>query len=44
MNKKAAIYCRLSEEDSNKTYHYEESESIQNQKMILTDFAFKNCF
>ena len=42
MNKKAAIYCRLSEEDSNKTYHYEESESIQNQKLLLKEYAEKH--
>lgn len=42
MSEKAAIYCRLSEEDSNKTYHYEESESIQNQKLLLIDYAEKH--
>ncbi|NDO47237.1 recombinase family protein [Clostridium sp. ASF356] len=42
MNEKVAIYCRLSEEDSNKIYYYEESESIQNQKLLLTDYAAKH--
>lgn len=36
-NLKAAIYCRLSEEDQNKTG--EESNSIQNQKILLTQYA-----
>ena len=33
---KAAIYCRLSKEDE---YKVGESESIQNQKMYLEEYA-----
>lgn len=36
---KAAIYCRLSEEDRNKTCETEDSESIKNQKAMLTQYA-----
>ncbi len=35
---RAAIYCRLSKEDKNRE---EESESIQNQKLMLTQYAVK---
>ena len=35
---KAAIYCRLSEEDRDKRTG-EDSVSIQNQKTMLTDYA-----
>ena len=35
----AAIYCRLSEEDRNKTGP--ESESIQNQKTMLEQYALE---
>lgn len=41
---KAAIYCRLSKEDEDKIKAGDDSESIQNQKMILIDFATKNGF
>lgn len=41
---KAALYCRLSKEYEHSTKEGEYSESIQNQKMILTDFALKNDF
>ena len=41
MKQKVAIYCRLSEEDGGKT-EKEDSESIQNQKNILTSYAFEN--
>lgn len=37
---KAAIYCRLSEEDRNKQNEYADSESIQNQKSLLIKYAF----
>lgn len=40
MKEKVAIYCRLSEEDKGKT-EQEDSESIQNQKNILTSYAFE---
>lgn len=36
---KVAIYCRLSEEDRNKLSEKEDSESIQNQKSILLQYA-----
>ena len=44
MNKikpKVAIYCRLSEEDRNKENKKDDSVSIQNQKMMLTEYAIK---
>jgi len=39
---KVAIYCRLSEEDKNKRLETDDSESIQNQKSMLVEYAFKN--
>ena len=39
---KAAIYCRLSKEDEYKQEKEHESESIQNQKQLLTEYAVKN--
>lgn len=36
---KAAIYCRLSEEDRNKQSKTDDSESIQNQKSMLIQYA-----
>lgn len=39
-NKKAALYCRLSRDDSN----IGESDSIQNQEMMLAQYAKKNGF
>lgn len=38
--KKAALYCRLSEEDRNKSRKEEDSQSIQNQKSMLLQYAF----
>ena len=38
---KVAIYCRLSEEDRDKESEEEDSRSIQNQKIILTEYAVK---
>ena len=38
---RAAIYVRLSDEDDGKGNKYEESESIQNQKSLLIDYALK---
>ncbi|NLZ80455.1 MAG: recombinase family protein [Clostridiales bacterium] len=35
---RAALYCRLSKEDQDKEYR-QESESIQNQKLMLVDYA-----
>ncbi len=36
---KAAIYCRLSEEDRNKQHETDDSASIQNQKAMLIQYA-----
>ena len=36
---KAAIYCRLSEEDKNKQLETDDSNSIQNQKSMLIEYA-----
>lgn len=36
---KAAIYCRLSEEDRNKQFETDDSGSIQNQKAMLIQYA-----
>lgn len=36
---KVAIYCRLSEEDRNKIHESDDSESIKNQKAMLTQYA-----
>ena len=38
---KAAIYCRLSEEDRNKKQKTDDSESIQNQKNLLIKYAME---
>ena len=38
---KAAIYCRLSEEDRNKHFETEDSNSIQNQKAMLLQYAME---
>lgn len=37
-----AIYCRLSDEDRNKVNCADESESIQNQKSMLINYAIEN--
>lgn len=39
---KVAIYCRLSDEDKNKVTSLDDSESIQNQKSLLSKYAIKN--
>lgn len=39
---KVAIYCRLSREDVSKLHENDESESIQNQKIMLTTHAINN--
>lgn len=36
---RVALYCRLSEEDKNKDFATEESNSIQNQRTLLTEYA-----
>ena len=36
---KAAIYCRLSKEDENLSGGAQESESIQNQRAMLLEYA-----
>lgn len=41
MKKKVAIYCRLSEEDRNKSNETDDSESIQNQKSMLISYTFE---
>ena len=38
---KAAIYCRLSEEDRNKRTENDDSISIQNQKTMLLQYAMQ---
>ena len=38
---KVAIYCRLSREDDDKLYENDESESIQNQKSMLINYAIE---
>ncbi len=38
---KVAIYCRLSEEDRDKENKEDDSTSIQNQKLMLTEYANK---
>ena len=38
---KVAIYCRLSDEDRNKNNSLDDSESIQNQKNMLTRYAIE---
>lgn len=38
---KAGIYCRLSEEDRNKQSEDDDSNSIQNQKALLLEYAVK---
>ena len=43
MEKRAAIYCRLSREDDNLACD-EVSESIQNQQKLLCEYAKKNGF
>ncbi|MCL2376213.1 MAG: recombinase family protein, partial [Defluviitaleaceae bacterium] len=40
----AAIYCRLSKEDLDKAHKGDDSESIQNQKLLLVDYAVSNGF
>lgn len=39
---KVAIYCRLSEEDRNKENEEDDSTSIQNQKLMLTDYSIRH--
>ncbi len=41
MPMKAAIYCRLSEEDKNKQFETDDSVSIQNQKTMLLQYAME---
>ena len=41
MSRKAAIYCRLSEEDRNKQSETDDSNSIQNQKAMLLQYAME---
>ena len=39
---KVAIYCRLSEEDRDKRCELDDSESIQNQKSMLCEYALEH--
>lgn len=39
---KAAIYCRLSDEDRSKLFEHDDSASIQNQKAMLIKYAGSN--
>jgi len=39
--KNVAIYCRLSDEDDDKKFETDDSGSIQNQKSMLTAYAFE---
>lgn len=41
---KVAIYCRLSREDDDKIHENDESESIQNQKSMLINYAMKEAW
>ncbi len=41
MSMKVAIYCRLSEEDKNKQSETDDSVSIQNQKLMLLQYAME---
>lgn len=41
---KAALYCRLSKEDKDKLNQGDESASIQNQKLLLVDYAIEKQF
>ena len=41
VNVKVAIYCRLSREDEEKQRESDESESIQNQKSMLINYAIE---
>ena len=41
---KAAIYCRLSKEDYDKINDGDESESIINQRLLLSEYALDHCF
>lgn len=38
---RVAIYCRLSEEDRDKENEEDDSTSIQNQKLMLTEYAIR---
>ena len=38
---RVAIYCRLSEEDRNKENEEDDSTSIQNQKLMLTEYSIR---
>lgn len=44
MNNRAVLYLRLSKEDTDKVYKGDDSASIKNQRLMLTDFAFEKGF
>lgn len=41
---RAVLYCRLSKEDQDKINEGDDSASIKNQRLLLTDFAIENDF
>ena len=44
MNNKAVLYLRLSKEDRNKVNKGDDSESIINQRIMLSDYAMQHDF
>ena len=44
MNNKAVLYLRLSKEDRNKVNKGDDSESIINQRIMLSDYAMRHNF
>lgn len=44
LGKRAVLYCRLSKEDINKENKNDDSESIKNQILLLTDYALSQGF
>lgn len=43
-NNRTALYLRLSKEDADKTSKEAESVSIQNQRLLLTEYAKRHNF
>jgi DNA invertase Pin-like site-specific DNA recombinase len=44
MDNKAVLYCRLSKEDQDKLNEGDDSASIRNQRLLLTDYALEQGF
>ena len=44
MNNRAVLYLRLSKEDTNKVIEGDDSASIKNQRLLLTEYALNNNF